>query len=151
MYFWRIKQLKIQLIESPLGDRDVLPYLIAYSATLGLVALVPLQDYNRWDFFSAVVALVGSILGPVWIYRQNGGAAGSHLVERFLAIGWVLAIRFLVFLLPAFLVATLVADMMFEHEGETGWPMVILALAFQVIFYQRFGAHVGDVARRSAP
>src|SRR5437868_8233985 len=37
-----------------------------------------------------------------YVYRRNGGAAGRRLLERFLVLGWVTGIRYMVYLLIAF-------------------------------------------------
>ena len=47
MYFWRINELKRQLVERPLTDREIMPYL--------LVSLVPFafwpldKNVELWD------------------------------------------------------------------------------------------------------
>jgi hypothetical protein len=95
LYFWRLENLKGRLMQSPLSDREALPYLIAFTASTGLATLLPPENYTGWDLLAVLIGVGLAILGPMWVYRQNGGDAGTQLLQRFLAIGWVVLIRML--------------------------------------------------------
>ena len=49
MYFWRIEQLKDQLIARPLSDREALPYLLVFVGLTAALGFIPGEGLNVWD------------------------------------------------------------------------------------------------------
>lgn len=149
MYFWRIEELKAAMAVRPLSEREVLPYL-AVAAGLSAVAVwIPEVTMNFWDGAGMVWSIAVAVLGTLHIYQQNGGAGGEHLLQRCLAIGWVVSLRWLVAIVlfaVAFFAATAAFGTVPEH---TTWVDFLMIAAFQVGLYWRIGHHVRDVARRT--
>jgi hypothetical protein len=146
VYFWRMKDLKRRLVTTPLSDREALPYLVAYTAVTATVTLVPPENINGWDVTSGLAGVGFAICGPIWVYQQNGGRTGTHLLQRFMAIGWVLLLRLSVLVVPALLVFSMVAFATFKQRPGTDWYDVIIIVVMQLVFYHRLGSHVRDVA-----
>ncbi len=96
MYFWRIEKLKTQMVARPLTDREALPYLVGHVAISAVVCCFPLAISNVWDGLGGVWTVFLAVVGTIYIYRQNDGADGQHFLQRYLAIGWVVALRWLV-------------------------------------------------------
>ena len=146
MYFWRINEIKRRLVTSPLSDREALPYLVAYSAMAAIGMLVPPENYNRWDFVSGLLSVGFTILGTIWVYRRNGGSSGTYFLQRFLAIGWVVALRLLAVAGPTLIVFYMVVSVTVEDTPGSDWYDVVILGGVELAFYQRLGSHVRDVA-----
>src|SRR5919108_1465185 len=93
MYFWRIEALKSDLAVRPMTDRQVLPYLVACGVLMAAVGIIPFGPPNKWDLVGGGWSMLLAIVGTIHVYRKNGGEVGLHILQRFLAIGWVVGIR----------------------------------------------------------
>jgi hypothetical protein len=147
LYFWRIGVLKRRLIEGRLADREAVRYLTATFAMTSLLMAFPPVQPNAWDIGMGLVGCVVVILGTWWVYRQNGGAAGADFVNRYLSLAWVLTIRILS---PLVAVALLLEVLTAGEElppAESGPGTALIALILGLLFCQRLGAHVRDVAK----
>jgi hypothetical protein len=145
MYQWRIERLKAELAEAPLSEGQVLPYFILYVLMMTAVMYVPLEKMNVWNYLSCAQASVLSIFGTLYLFRKNGGNAGVHFFQRYFAVGWVVAIRWTVFMLPMYLIFRGVMDL---PEEFSGLDFASLAL-MELVLYQRIGHHIADVAARA--
>lgn len=132
----------------PLSQREELPYLVVYGALTALVAALPTTSLNIWDGLTGVWSILLAIFGTIYIYRQNGGANGHFFLQRYLAVGWVVAVRYLAVLVPIAIVffALLVADN--ASEVTTGGEFIFSAVA-ETIIYWRIAHHVRDLARKT--
>lgn len=147
MYFWRIEELKKDLIARPLADRDVLPYLLLFVGITGLIPVFPPESMNAWDYATALWTFLLTITGTLYLYRCNGGKAGSHFVQRYLSIGWVVAVRWALVVTALFVVLLLLVDA--SDEGSS--PAVALFfMVAEVVLYQRIGHHIHSVAEFSS-
>jgi hypothetical protein len=153
MYFWDIKKLKADLIEKPLTEKQTLPYLIALLFLAGLSAYVPQPDVYSWlDGLGVAITLGTTFFGIFWLFRKNHGDAGSHFVQRYLAIGWVALIRFFVFSIPFFIalgIITYALDLNTENINTTKWydTLILIVLTIGYIWY--FGKHLAEVAEKA--
>lgn len=148
MYFWRIEALKRRLIGAPFSDREALPYLIAEGSLISMAFAFPPMFPNGWDTVQGLVGVPVSIIGTLWVYRQNGGQTGSEILQRYLALNWVLFVRFVPLIAALFIVATVtVPTFDIEHASPVS---VILHVGTIVLFYQRLGAHVRHVSQAVA-
>lgn len=96
MYFWRIEKLKIEMASRPLTERVTLPYVVISAMLVAAIGYVPFATFNLWDGLGAAWSIALAALGTLYIYRQNGGAEGRHFLQRYLAIGWVVTVRWIV-------------------------------------------------------
>ena len=96
MYFWHIEKLKTEMAARPLSAREALPYLIVTVVLPSLMACIPLTNHNLWDWLGAIWSVLLVVFGTIYIYHQNGGANGQHFLQRYFAVGWVVAIRWIV-------------------------------------------------------
>ena len=154
MYFWRIEKLKTEMAARPLSEREVLPYLVVFVALSSAVAYIPQTPQNLWDGLGAVWSVLLVALGTIYIYRQNGGANGQHFLQRYLAVGWVVAIRWLVVFVLAWVAfyGTLKAVKAVEADKEsTHWYDFLFGAVLGAVIYWRTGHHVRDLAQRATP
>lgn len=147
MYIWRIEGLKGQLAARALSDREVLPYFVASSSMFGLGLAIPPSNPNGWDTVLGLAIALLTVLGTLWGYRQNGGQSGREFLPRFVAIGWVSSLRLLPAVLLAILVLFIIAGAPLEGTPQTSPFDVFVFAGLTVVYYQRVGAHVRQVAR----
>jgi hypothetical protein len=150
MYFWRIENLKAQLASRPLSDREVLPYFAIFLGVTSAAWFMPLVEPNLWDHLLTAVGVLLAVPGTVWIYRRNGGAVGQHFLQRYLAVGWVVGIRWLVVVLPSLMLYFAVLDLLDVEAVATTWHDFILFSIALLLLYWRIGHHIADIAARSA-
>lgn len=145
MYFIRYSPLKERLKNRSIADREALPYFILFCVLEAIAIALPRSEYkNRWDYISTVVTLLITFWGVVYVYQRNGGRNGYDLIHKFVVLGWVVAVRFLISVVPIFIaVFALVWHYDFVAE-ETTFFNVVLFSVLEVIFYQRIGRHIAD-------
>lgn len=148
MYFWRIEARKADLAGQPLTDRQVLPYLVLYSVLMSAVSFIPFSELNTWNMAGALWSVLLAVVGTIYIYRRNGGEQGLHLLQRYLAIGWVVGIRWTAALLAIAVVYFGVLEAVGEVPDNTTWPEFVLLAAAQAAWYWRIGHHIAEVASR---
>jgi hypothetical protein len=149
MYFWRIEKLKTELAARPLSEREVLPYVVVFVALSVAAGFIPHPTRNIWDELGAVWSVLLAAVATIYIYRQNGGAGGQHFLQRYIAVSWVVSIRWFVFLSLAALafystLAALRADRTSRH-----WYDFLFYASIQAVIYWRVGHHVRDIAQRT--
>jgi len=149
MYFWRIEKLKSEMAARPLSDRQVLPYLVVYVGLTTAVSFLPATMTNVWDGLGAVWSVLLAVFGSLYIYRCNGGVDGQHFLQRYFAIGWVVAIRWLVILMIAIVALFAVLAALSVEAGESTWYEFVFIAVAEAIVCWRIGYHVGDLASRT--
>lgn len=149
MYFWRIEKLKQEMVARPLSDRQVLPYVVVFAAVCSAVTYLPRETGNGWDGIGAIWSTLLAALGTIYIYRQNGGTEGRHFLQRYFAIGWVVAIRWLIvtMLVAVAYYGVLVAAG--DDLEETYWHEPVLFGLLELAVYWRIGHHVRDLVQRA--
>lgn len=149
MYFWRIEQLKAEMAERPLSSRQELPYVIILVGLSVAAGYVPLLLENGWDRLGAAWSVAAVVLGTLHVYRRNGGAAGRCFLQRYLAVGWVVSVRWMATMLSVIFGMLLVIALVGREAEETTWFDFALIAGMEVMLYWRIGLHVGDLARRA--
>lgn len=150
MYFWQLRKLKRKMVARPLSEREILPYLLGY---LTLTAATVFLDYssNVWDALWGISSSMLALIGTFSIYRQNGGANGQYFLQRYLAIGWVVTLRWSLIIIISTVILLIVLELanISTFSEETTWYEFLYGTAWEVIVYQRIGHHVRDVAQGS--
>jgi len=149
MYFWRIEKLKTQMAARPLTDREALPYLVVYVTLSAIVCCFPLAISNVWDALGGAWTAILAVIGTIYIYRQNGGADGQHFLQRYLAIGWVVTLRWLVVIVVCAIPIIVVVEVVGATMDATTWYEFFFIGIAETIIYWRIGHHVRDLSQRS--
>ena len=149
MYFWRIEKLKSEMAARPLSEREVLPYLVVYVALSAAVSYLPPTTYNVWDGLGAVWSTLLAVVGTIYIYRQNGGADGQHFLQRYFAIGQVVAMRWLAFVMLPVVALYIAMEELGSDTESTHWYDFLFGAVIEAAFYWRVGYHVRDLAQRT--
>lgn len=142
MYFWRIEELKARLAHGPLSEREVLPYLVLFAAIAYVAPFFPAESMNVWDYLGASWAAALAVGGTLYAFRRNGGRAGANFVQHYLAIGWVVGVRWVVFLAALFVVYLFLVD----PPQETTWHEALFFCIAELILWERIAHHIGDLA-----
>ncbi|PPC75989.1 hypothetical protein C4K68_17600 [Pokkaliibacter plantistimulans] len=156
MFYWNINKLKLQLINEGLSQRALFVYIFIYVMLCELATLLlPFGTQRVPDdinILAAVAELVICMLGLFGCYRANGGKAGQHFAERFFSIGIVLLARFVVLLIPVYLVV-FALNVMVQATAPEGMKTImeiavhVVSLLWSAGYYWRSAVHIGDVAR----
>ncbi len=158
MYFWNIKALKKELVANTLTESQVFAYFLTMLTLNALVyESIPLfpsaEETTAWDYAGYVGSVVFTLGGTLLAYRVNGGSAGKDFLRRYFPLMWVLTVRFLVVLLPLFVVALIPMFYFFGTEAADedsvtlSMYVVIMGWAWFLAFYYRLAVHMRDVAR----
>jgi hypothetical protein len=143
MYFWNIKQLKTELQKKSLSESDSFKYLFVTIAAYS-IALIPSYEKNIWDTYSAIIAAIITTTGLYYAYRCNKGKDGTNFLQKYLSLGWVVTIRWSVFVLLPLIIA-IVLFLPFTSEQTTAPDMVLMNLAY-VGYFWMLGKHMKEVA-----
>ncbi len=152
MHFWKIEELKSNLLQSDLGSALALQYLVVGGGLYMLFAAIPLPDRNFWDHVDLFSEPLFFALGTIYAFRRNGGPEGRDFVGRFLALSWVLGIRFgaLVYI-PAIVFVIFVQDALFGAVPDDSTPVESVVFAvINISFYLRLGRHFHDLRAPAA-
>ena len=77
MYWISYQPLKERLKKRSVSDREALPYLLLLSALEAISLSVPAStEMNKWDIIEAMLYVIVTIIGVIYIYRKNGGKTG---------------------------------------------------------------------------
>jgi len=145
MYFIKYHPLKARLASRSFSDKEALPYLVAFSALTTFVVAFPMVGgINGWDFVSGIFSVVFAIGGVLYAYQSNGGAEGFDLIQKYVILGWVVAIRCLLVFIPVVGVAYIAGEALDVVTDETGPYDVLLIAIFEMVLYSRIGRHIRD-------
>jgi hypothetical protein len=148
MYFWKIENLKKDLREKGLSEKEGFYYLFV-TILLYTIALTPYEKTSIWDMYNTVSMVLISAVGLIYLYKKNGGNTGHNFLQRYFSLGWVYAIRWVVFwLIPGTIVYGLFYHSINPGVGAIGTkPSDVLfgALLYSIYFFF-LGKHIKEVA-----
>lgn len=158
MYFWKIKDLKDELIKNGLSQKSIFIYILLYvllgqlfvevSCIFPSEEVATTTDYIQMIFDLAVVGI-----GTYLCFYANGSDKGQQFSERYFSIGFVVGLRFMVLLLPIVIVFGIVAGILSETSGLDldgpvfNYGVLVIVSAWLVAMYWRIIAHINDVAK----
>ena len=147
MRFWRIDRLKADLRDRPLCDRESLPYLLFYAGLFTAASAIPHSEPNVFDQVGAALSILIAVLGTVFVYQQNGGRQGHYFLQRYFAIGFVVAIRCATAIIFAMSGLLALEDQLGILTDETSALEFLFETGAEIVLYWRIGHHVGDLAK----
>ncbi len=159
MYVWNINALKKHLAEQGLSEAHTFYYVLLYvglsALCTELVAYVPTENPNGWDYLDSTLSVLLPIAGTVYAFLANRGAQGRNFAAKYFSIGFVMLIRFLVYLIPVpFVVfgyyavrSAWGADAAGADDlAGTNAFEVLVGAALYVAYYLRVAKHIRDTA-----
>lgn len=149
MYFWNIRKLKEGLIKKPLSESESFKYLLA-QVILYSLGTIPFLENNLWDVYSAVIMGIITAFGTYYAYRCNRGASGRNFLQKYLSIGLVIGIRWIVLiLLPITIVYFVIIAIYSGIPEHTTFLDVIFFNLVYIPYFWLLGTHIKDTVRKS--
>lgn len=147
MYFWKIKNLKKDLIQNPLSEKEQFKYLLATNI-LSFLAIIPLRGNNTWYVYSRIVLFIILVLGTYYIYKMNGSSNGKYFLQRFLSLGWIISVRLSVIVFLASIVISLIVFSIDISQYLSIYHFVVPIL-ISLIYFWLLGKHIKEVSLKS--
>ena len=145
MNFIKYTPLKEKLKERTLSDREALPYLVVFTAITALMVGVPLhENYNVLDGISAACSVALAIFGIIYAYNQNGKENGYDLVQKYVVLGWITSVRFILIGIPIYVVVGIAGYRMGFSMEETNEIDLVFWVAFEALLYYRIAMNIRD-------
>lgn len=144
--FWDIARLKQQLANG-LSEQQAFAYVIALLLLTGGATLLPGAEWSVWMPLGDAAMLVVALFGTWTAYQRNGGKNGVRFVERYLALGLVTCLRWLV--LCAIPLAIIFGAAMETWKGLPSELTLVESALITVLvagYYLRLIQHMSDVA-----
>jgi hypothetical protein len=152
MYFWNLERLKAELRERAVPPAEVVRYAAALLVTWSATSFIPFanEKFTIADGVLLVLILIVTVLGLWTAYQANGGANGTDLAGRYLALGWVIGLRVLVLFvlgLGIVFVSVVVLMLLGREPSDQSLDALswIIALLAEVFFYWRLTHHIGSL------
>lgn len=147
MYFVRYNPVKEKLRLRTLSDREALPYLAVFIGLTALVGAFPMTDgFNQWDLASGVLSVIVAVSGVLYSYKCNGGREGYDLIHKYVVIGWIVAIRCTLLVIPLFAITLIAGEILGLISEDSGLFDFSAVFITEVVIYQRIGRHIRDTA-----
>ncbi|MBR9875587.1 hypothetical protein L3V31_15785 [Vibrio sp. J1-1] len=148
MYFWNIEALKRDIVGGRLTEKDRFVYALIYivfsAATYEYFQGTNTEYSNLWDKIEAIANVVVVLAGTYFTYRANGANNGRDFLGRYFSLGFVVTIRFLVFLFPI-VILRLMYESPFgvENEATVTTPFgVSLVILWSCFLYVNLAKHM---------
>ncbi len=146
MYFWKIDKLKNDLLKKPLSESESFKYLLATLVVYSL-GMIPFLENNIWDVYSAIIITLITAIGAYYIYKCNKGASGNNFLQKYFSIGWVVGIRWMVFIaLPIMVIFYIVKALLSDIPSYTTFTDVILVHLLYIQYFWLLGKHIKEVS-----
>lgn len=150
MYFFKYQPLKERLKNRMISDREALPYLLLFGGLEALVLSMPASsETNKWDVIERILYVIVTMAGILYVYRKNGGSTGYDIIHKFVVLGWVVAVRYFIFVLP---VAGLIYFTAYYYglSGEKTTVFdAVFSIVLSIIYYERLGRHISDTNKQT--
>ena len=86
-----------------------------------------------------------AVFGTIYLFHQNGGLTGTQFPQRFVAIGWVVGLRWCAWIIPLYFLCVITEI----FAGETNVLEFLLDAMTETLLVHRIGFHIRDVALRT--
>jgi len=153
MYFWKIESLKKDIVDGSFTDKELIPYVLIYAGLyavgMELTGYLPYEDPNIWAYVLSTLNVLIPIVGTFYAYKCNGGGNGENFASKYFSIGFVVGIRFLVFLIPFITLLFIYWMIRFGEQEElpTTYIEVTLFSTWCALFYYKMAKHISDTAK----
>ncbi|MFC1608671.1 hypothetical protein ACFL2R_03465 [Patescibacteria group bacterium] len=150
MYFWKIDKLTADLAKTSLSEKESLKYLVAPIVFGLIMSLVPSGAENGWDVFSNIVFGAIIILGTIKMYKVNGGNNGKDFLQRYVAISWVVLVRWMALIMIPVLVfyGIAVYSLMIPSGATEAFDFMLFTL-LNAIYFMLMISSMKDISMAS--
>jgi hypothetical protein len=151
MHIWKIDKLKEEIKKGELKEKDrflyALIYIILGAVGMEAMGLMPIDNGNVWDAINSISNIVVVTLGTIFAFKANGGSKGLDFLGRYFSISFVVAIRFLVILIPVLIVLLAYYSFAITKDPDLSSTAydTIPFLIWSAALYWRVCVHIADV------
>lgn len=150
MYFWNIERLKSDLVREQVSERDIFLYMITwiwlpFVTSAPSLASAGAGNPSSLDYWLAALL---HLIGLSWAFLAQGGGLGPDCPRRILSVGWVVAVRINLVLIPLGVAIGCVTAKPFGVNGPVPSTMVLVSQATLILYYWRLGVHLKDLGAR---
>jgi hypothetical protein len=157
MYFLNVRRLQDMLAGTSLSPSESLRYLIGFlviGPAPGLVLYLPPKSPGLTASHFAAVWLT-AVIGAAYCYRRN--QAPQAFLERFVSVGFVMAVRFavaFVLIVCAGIIAAAIflgitgvniADRLSSQSHAVAWLSVLVGVVWHLTYFWRVGVRLGQI------
>ena len=158
MYFWKINDLKKELIKNGLSQKSMFIYILLYMLLAQFFVEVsyifPSEEAaTTTDYIQMIFDLAAVGIGTYLCFYANGSGNGQQFSERYFSIGFVVGLRFIALLFPIVIVFGIVVGILSETSGMDldgpafNYGMLAIFSAWLVAMYWRIITHINEVAK----
>lgn len=149
---FKIEKLKEQIKNGQLSEKDKFIYFFLYVIIDSI--LYELLSYDAqlilnptiWDYSHSIIVILITIIGTYIAYKSNGGSNGVDFLGRYFSIGFVVMIRFFVFLIPSCLILFILYFINFGEDESNNELITFLYKITLVSFYYWFlYKHISEI------
>jgi hypothetical protein len=148
-YLWSVQWVLERLRKHELSQNAVFGYFLAITSfdwlQFTLIATTPTPQLSPWSVVGSWATFAITVLGLVYLYRQNGGAGGTQFFQRYfplsVTVGWkfVLAMFAALWLVPVVLAGC--------SDAQQGWTSTAVLACINGLMFWRIGAHLRALAQ----
>lgn len=103
MYYWKVESLKEDIVNGAFTDKQLIPYMVLYvglyALSMEITGYLPYEHVNNWTYILSVLSVLIPITGTIYAYKCNGGSNGKNFASKYFSIGFVVSVRFLIYLI----------------------------------------------------
>ncbi len=159
MRFFNISKIKNDISSGQFTELEYYKYMFAWFAMYYLTSF-PVAGVAKSElpYFQSVIgwlAISGvNILGIRKSFAANGGSRGIQFIGKFLALGWVLGIRGLLFAIPGYIAFCFIVGFAMALTGNVQsadekllgvmaeYGLYLFILGFSIWYYSRLCIHL---------
>ena len=151
MIFWDVEELKKQIRIGALTEWNCFKYLLLFltinALGLELICYFPVEESNYWDYAASVLNVLVVFFGTIFAFHANGGKNGEKFLEKYLSIGFVISIRFLVYCIPVYILyASFYFYELYEINATLTEVVDLLPLfIWYSLMYWRIAVHIKKI------
>jgi len=150
MYFWNVEKLKETIRNGKLTEKSRFIYLLIYVVLSGIgvevVTYFTVETPNLWDMIDSALYILIPLVGTYFAYKSNDAGNGSDFLGKYFSLGFVVSVRFIVYLMPLLVLYFLYY--LFAHGEQevtsTTWFDVMLFQTWFALLYWRLCVHIKE-------
>ncbi|MFZ5865908.1 MAG: hypothetical protein ACOYXY_08520 [Thermodesulfobacteriota bacterium] len=159
MYLWRVDRLVEDFRNDQVTEREKLKYMILYAVVYAAVIDAVFWTGHEFTYMDAGKLLVDvliNVYGTYYCYAKNRAGDNRDFITRYMCIGLPVGVRVLVFFIPVFFVAGVLAvaygigtrtNEFGQSVSYTTWLDVLVTGAPYAVMYLYLGNKIAAVAK----
>ncbi len=140
--------MREELRANRLSEAAAFRYFLAIMAfdwlQFTLIATTPSPSIASWSAASAWVSFAVTVLGLLYLYRQNGGGNGAQFLHRYFPLSVTVGWKFVVVML----ISSALIPMVLSKQSEelVGWSTTTALATINICMIWRIGVHLKSLS-----